>query len=320
MRFSLFATFACLAFTHAGSYDGLSEMWSFDLDDFQNTDWMGALADNVHLSSLSIPGTHNSMTDKVNNKLAQTQNVGLAGQLDGGIRYIDISCRYINGVMMVYSGLFDTGYSFENALTTLFDFLDAHPREAVILRIQKGGILDESTEFLSSMKAHLAAGSKLGNRAAEHIYSKKDGTIIPTLGEVRGKVLILQDFKTSPPGLYGIPWSSQTVSYYNRKLAVGRVLLPLKWKGIKSHISQSLSENDSRMRITYATASIGAKPIDISSKNGLSFAMNRYIGRHLLIDEGDCFGVVVMDFPGYEVVKAIVKENDQYRAPSPLSP
>ncbi|KAL2885131.1 1-phosphatidylinositol phosphodiesterase [Ceratocystis lukuohia] len=308
MQFSLFATLACLAFTYAGSYGEVSEKWSFDVGLIQSTDWMGALVDNVHLSNLAIPGTHGSMTNTVKNSLAHTQNVGLTGQLNAGIRYIDVSCRYIKGNEVVYSGPFDTGYSLEDVLASLFDFLDAHPREATILRIRKSDTFNDCPIFHSSM----ISNSLLRNRAAYRVFSE-DRTTMPVLGEVRGKVVLLQDFKSSRPRSYGIPWSSKTLSDYDHKLAGSGMPLALKWSLIKSRISQSL-ENDGRLRITYATASIRAKPMNTAEENGLGVTMNRYLGEYLLSGEGNCFGIIVMDFPGYQLVDQILKLNRQYWA------
>ncbi|KKF92140.1 1-phosphatidylinositol phosphodiesterase [Ceratocystis platani] len=265
---------------------------------------------------LSIPGTHDSMTDKLEDSSKQTQNVPLTQQLTGGVRYIDITCRYINDDMKVYKGLTDTGYSLGDLLTTLFSFLNQHPREAIILRIHKGGMLDDSKTFLKFMEGYLLPSSAFSDRAAQEIYFTSVGnTTVPTIGEVRGKILILQDFKTSPPGLFGIPWNSHTISSYNQQFSPGSLLLSLKWRGVKSHISRSRSKDYDKLRITHTTASTGAKPVKVAAKKGLGVGMNRYLGKYLLFGEGNCFGIIVMDFPGYVLVDEILKLNHLYQVP-----
>ncbi|KAL2885155.1 1-phosphatidylinositol phosphodiesterase [Ceratocystis lukuohia] len=304
------------AFGHAGIFKEIDDMWSFDLDEGRNADWMDTIEDDVFLTDLSIPGTHNSMTYTVASGLAQTQNVPLAEQLIAGIRYIDISCRYINHKMMVYNGLTDTGYSLQHVLTTLFDFLNEHPSEAVILRIQKGGILDDSNKFLRSMDRHFLPSFEFGDLALDYIYSRDTNEdTIPTLGEVRGKVLILQDFKTSPPGRYGIPWNSHTVSSYNHRLTAGTLLLKLRWARIKSHLSRGRSKDLNKLRITHTTASAGVKPISFSTRHYDGFGINRLLGRYLSLGRGKCFGVVVMDFPGYYLVNHILMLNEEFQVP-----
>ncbi|KKF92639.1 hypothetical protein CFO_g5008 [Ceratocystis platani] len=220
---------------------------------------------------------------------------------------------------MVYNGLVNTGYSLKDVLYTMFNFLDDHPREVLILRIQKGGILGDSKKFLDFVERHFDPDSEMGDRVAKRIYFRNSGDIsIPTIGEARGKVLILQDFKSSQPALYGIPWNSDTVSSYSHSLALGSLFLGLKWDGIESHFSQSRSEDFDKLRITHTTAGAGVKPIDIAAKNHPGFGMNRRLGRYLLFNLGDCFGIIAMDFPGYSLVKEIIMRNYRYRAPEPL--
>ncbi|KAL2885132.1 1-phosphatidylinositol phosphodiesterase [Ceratocystis lukuohia] len=311
MRLTLFATLASLAFSHAGSYEGINDDWSFDLGVTNFPDWMRIIVDSVPLSILSIPGTHSSMTDKVENGFLQTQNVPLAQQLASGIRYIDITCRYTNDEMKVYKGPVDTGYGLKDVLTTMFDFLDDYPSEAVILRIQKGGTLDDSKTFLDSMKSYFEAGSKLGDRALQRVYFRDpDNTAVPTLGQVRGKVLILQDFKTTDR--YGIRWNSKRISSYSNKLPAISILLPSYWSRVQSHISRSPSQNLDKLRITHTRVGLGVKPINMAAKSDGDAGMNGYLGKYLLLEKGDSYGIVAMDFPNDALVQAIVKLNYQH--------
>ncbi|KAL2885148.1 1-phosphatidylinositol phosphodiesterase [Ceratocystis lukuohia] len=314
MRFSLFITLASLALTHAGIYKDIDDLWSFDLAEGRNADWMADLYDHVKLPDLTIPGTHGSMTDRLQSSRMQTQSEPLAQQLTGGIRYIDISCRYINNDMRVYHGLADTGYSLQDVLTTLFDFLHDHPREAIILRIQKGSFFDSTKTFLSSIEAHLISGSELSNRANQYIYSTDSKRkVIPTLGQVRGKVLLLRDFKISQAGSYGISWNSDAISSYNHRLALGDPFLGLKWGSIKSNINRSRCKDYKKLRITHTSA--GVKPINIATTAVALYGINRRLGRYLMYERGNCFGIVVMDFPGCYLVEHIVRMNKKYLDP-----
>ncbi|KAL1890026.1 hypothetical protein Cpir12675_005552 [Ceratocystis pirilliformis] len=316
MRFPHFIILAFVGFSYAGNFKGIEDKWSFDLGNIDHSDWMSDIDDNVLLSKLSIPGTHNSMTAAVQSSLTRTQNEHLSDQLTGGIRYIDISCRYVNNEMMVYNGVSETGFSLGDVLHIMFEFLDAHPRETLILRIQKGGILGDSKKLAQFIEQSFAPDSEIGDRAAQHIYFRNvDDISIPTLGEVRGKVFILQDFKNSQPALYGIPWNKDTVSSYSHRLASGSLFLGLKWDGVRSHLSQSHPKDINKLRITHTTASAGVKPISIAAKNLPGYGMNGLLGRYLMSDEGDCFGIIVMDFPGCYLVQHILELNNQYQAP-----
>ncbi|KAL2884629.1 1-phosphatidylinositol phosphodiesterase [Ceratocystis lukuohia] len=265
---------AFLASSNAGIFNFVEDVWSFDLDEGDQSLWMSRIRDNVPLSQLVIPGTHGSMTDSVENSLFQTQNVPLAQQLLSGIRNAD------------------TGYSLDNVLTTIYDFLDQHPGETIILRIQKGGTFDFNT-FLDSMEEYFVPGSELGDRAVQHIYAgNSDDTTLPTLGEARGKVVILQDFKSSLDGRYGIP-------------------------GIRALLDRS--KDYDKLRITHTTANGGINPIRVAAQAGGHPGMNAFLGRYLMLRKGDCFGIIVMDFPGRHLVKQIIKRNNHNICPGPIN-
>ncbi|KKF95519.1 1-phosphatidylinositol phosphodiesterase [Ceratocystis platani] len=319
MRFSLFTTLTFLGFSHARSYNGINDDWSFNVNLGQQADWMASIADDVPLSSLSIPGTHNSMTYDLKSSLLQTQDVTLADQLIGGIRYIDVTCRQDDGYMVVFHGLSDTGHLFSVALGTIYNFLDDHPRETIILRIQRGGLLDNSQNFFKVMEKFFVRGTTLGNDASRYIYSQSNDrtAALPTMGKLRGKVLILQDFKSSPPGRYGLPWISDTVSNYNHKLAPGPFFIGAKWAGVKSNLNRTPSPGSNKLRITHTTASVGVSPINIAARNSPDYGMNRHLGEYLRNHDGYCHGIVVMDFPGQALVKQIVDLNDKHRTPKP---
>ncbi|KAL2885172.1 1-phosphatidylinositol phosphodiesterase [Ceratocystis lukuohia] len=321
MRFSFFATLACLAFGKAAAFKGIDDGWSFDLDEADNADWMDMIPDSRLLSNIVIPGTHNSVTDKLTSKLMQTQNVPLEQQLIGGIRYVDITCKVTKDGLMVYHGLDDTGYSFGNVLGTIFAFLDQHQRETVILRIQMGGVFKSFESFAKSFDETFTPGSYLSIRAPDRLYSRANGdiTTIPSLGELRGKVFILQDFKTSTPGRYGLPWNKDTVSNYGLTFSASTTSMDSKWDDIKSHLSETPSDFPSKLRITHTTASVGVCPINFAARNAPKVGMNTRLGKYLANEKGPCFGIVAMDFPGQYLVNQVLLCNAEYQATSSLA-
>ncbi|KAL2885169.1 1-phosphatidylinositol phosphodiesterase [Ceratocystis lukuohia] len=315
MRFSFFATLACLAFGKAAVFNKIKDAWSFDVDEGDKADWMDTIPDSQLLSNIVIPGTHNSVTDKLTSKLMQTQNVPLEEQLIGGIRYVDITCKDTQRGLMVYHGLSNTKYTFGNVLETIFDFLDKHQSETVILRIQLGGVFESSQSLMQLFEAYFIPHFGLGNRAADRVYSKGDDRIstVPTLGELRGKVFILEDFKTSTPGRYGLPWNADTVSSYRRTFSAGTFSIDSIWDDVKSHLSEAPSDPSHKLRITHTTASVGVFPINFAARNSPKVGMNKHLGQYLRNFDGYCHGIVVMDFPGQYLVNRILLLNKAYR-------
>ncbi|KAL1896700.1 hypothetical protein Cpir12675_002648 [Ceratocystis pirilliformis] len=165
------------------------------------------------------------------------------------------------------------------------DFLNEHPRETTILRVQTVSIVHLKS-FQSSFQKFMNSVNQ--QYTVHRIYSPDTDriTTAPALGEIRGKILMLQDFKTSSPGRYGLPWSSDTVSIYSTKLAVSTLFLNLTWADVKSHLNEA--------------------PLTGSG-------MNKLIGEYLINNDGDCYGIIVMmDFPGQYLGQQIVKLNDKY--------
>ncbi|KKF92432.1 1-phosphatidylinositol phosphodiesterase [Ceratocystis platani] len=321
MRFSLFTTLACLAVSHAAEYHRIFDLWSFDVGKGKNADWMDVIADNTPFSSLSIPGTHDSMTYHIGNGLLQTQNAFLAEQLTGGIRYIDITCKYKDSDILVYHGLAKTGHRLRAVLETIFSFLKQHPRETVILRIQRGGRVANLQNFFKYMDQILLPGTEIGDCATDFIYTPSAGTFskAPSLGELRGKVLILEDFKTEGPRRYGLPWNEDTVTSYSQKLSAGGLFIEPQWADVKSHLSEDPSPDSNKLRITHTTASFGVSPIKVAANNGRKTGMNESLGQYLREPEAKCFGIVAMDFPGRLLVHNILELNKKYRVPEDAS-
>jgi 1-phosphatidylinositol phosphodiesterase len=68
-----------------------------------NPRWMTDLKDNVLLSELSIPGTHDTMSF-YGGDAVQTQGMSLPNQLISGIRVLDIRCRNSRNTFPIYHG------------------------------------------------------------------------------------------------------------------------------------------------------------------------------------------------------------------------
>ncbi|KAL2885185.1 1-phosphatidylinositol phosphodiesterase [Ceratocystis lukuohia] len=309
MYFSLFTILAFLAFSQAASFQGVDDYWSFDVGAGKNADWMSNLADDTPLSSLSIPGTRGSASSTFKSPIIRTQSEDIVPQLVGGIRYMDISCNYYNYGLKVYHAAYRTSYSLETLLRTLNQFLDEHPRETIILRIQT----DTHPKFINSRFEDFMTSTYYKDDV-RRVYSLNTDeiTAVPTLGEIRGKIFILQDFETSPPGRYGLPWNSDAVSSYSKGMTVGTLFLNSVWASAQSHLSEAPSMESNKLHITYTTASFGVDPINLAARNSPRSGMNKRLGEYLSNNKGECFGIIVMDFPGQYLVQQILKLNDKH--------
>ena len=159
-----------------------------------NTDWMSRIPDHVSLANITIPGTHNTMAHH-GGDMAECQAWLLYAQLQAGIRYLDIRCRHYRNGLPIHHGLKYQHADFPMVLRETARFLEEYPSEAVIMRVKKEFQSAENTQafeetFWSCIEEYMAS---------DRLWT--DLTSIPKLGDTRGRIVILQDFRGSPLGL-----------------------------------------------------------------------------------------------------------------------
>jgi len=160
-------------------------------------DWMATLADAHPLSRLSIPGTHNSPTCHTALPSVRCQAVGVRAQLDNGVRFLDVrvNCSGSGGVgyddlALVHSAfpISLTGSKYlADLLVDVYDFLDANPREVVLMSLKREGT-GRGTD--ADLSRHLHARYTAGDAARRWFTEPR----IPTLGEARGRVVLVRRF------------------------------------------------------------------------------------------------------------------------------
>ncbi|PYH74141.1 phosphatidylinositol-specific phospholipase C [Aspergillus vadensis CBS 113365] len=158
--------------------------------------WMGELKDDTLLSSLSIPGTHNSPTCHVAAPSVRCQAVSPREQLRNGVRFFDIRVQpqypedtSKEELILVHSvfpiSLTGNKY-FRDLMHEVNDFLEANPTETLIISLKREGPGNHTDEQLSRIvNDHYA-------RPGSRWYTEPK---IPTLGEVRGKIVLVRRFE-----------------------------------------------------------------------------------------------------------------------------
>lgn len=150
--------------------------------------WLQLIGNHRLISSLTIPGTHDTMTYSMNypNIGNQCQNISLPEQLERGIRFIDIRLRYDtnNGLLKACHANWDCTMYFPDIVKMCKDFLDLYPSECIIMSI-KNESGDWGDQFVDSIYT----------TAIEDQQHWHYGDTIPTLGEVRGKIVLFRRYK-----------------------------------------------------------------------------------------------------------------------------
>ncbi|MCF0175405.1 MAG: fimbrillin family protein [Bacteroidales bacterium] len=187
--------------------------------------WITPLDDDIYVSQLSIPGTHDAATSSIT-VIGRTQDYTIADQLTIGIRAFDLRptiegkvesvIPYVYKYYMdeIYHGILGTGVSFESAINTIADYLDANPREfaIIITRYESDrwlvGAPDEAT-YIQTMQTFLANNSRYQSHKVEF---KPDLTI----GEMRGKILIISRNNLGPNSTIGTAYTGWNHSNTSR--------------------------------------------------------------------------------------------------------
>ena len=150
--------------------------------------WMQPLDDNLFLSRLSIPGSHDAATSSCSTSgmtgSAHTQTYTIAQQLERGVRFFDLRPAWNGSDMVIYHGIVSTGVKFNDALTTLCDFLKAHPKEFLFVVMRH----EDDTEG-SNEKAQWPAQMKNCLSAKRQYIIDYSPTL--TVRDMRGKLLVM---------------------------------------------------------------------------------------------------------------------------------
>lgn len=172
--------------------------------------WMKYVDGNKYLDELSIPGTHDSSTCSVDNdtepqtSLAKCQQDYTPTQLLEGIRYFDIRLGKNNengdpGIDhgMCYLLKKDGGFMHLSDVIGYFKtFLNENPSEALIMLVSRGN--DEATD-----DSVTTAFANVMDNNSDLFYTSSH---VPTLNEVRGKIVLLRRFKLAGDSVDGHTW------------------------------------------------------------------------------------------------------------------
>ncbi|MFF3541675.1 phosphatidylinositol-specific phospholipase C [Streptomyces platensis] len=158
------------------------------------TDWMAALGDGTPVQRLTIPGTHDSGA-RLGGPWVACQNTSVDAQLASGIRFLDVRCRAIDSVFAIHHGAFYQELMFGDVLNACRAFLRAHPSETVLMRVKQ-----EYSE-VSAEEFRRIFGVYLDDKGYRSLFRLDAG--LPTLGQARGRVVLLADSE----GLGGVRYA-----------------------------------------------------------------------------------------------------------------
>lgn len=171
--------------------------------------WMQKIPDDVNISSLSIPGTHNSAACfKFAPLSVQCQGRSIKQQLLNGVRFLDmtLSKNFISrgakvDDLIVVHGKFPVKlsgpYKFKSVLNDVYHFLDKFPTETVLMSIRFENTMLHWDPKIDEFAKVLFERYIAHNRRRWYLSSK-----IPSLKYSRGKIVLLRRFPVIENGVY----------------------------------------------------------------------------------------------------------------------
>ena len=183
-----------------------------------SADWMSNLDDDLKISQINLPGTHDSGTKKVKFLLsdiasAQCQDTTITEQLNNGIRFLDIRLENDGEKLRLVHGTADcksedgSNLYLDEVLQNCYDFLDAHPTETIVMSMKKDDGKAEDAQIETYIHNYI-------NANPEYWYLQNGS---PVLKDVRKKIVLSRRYHSASNDFAGdkgvrLFWSDQSGS------------------------------------------------------------------------------------------------------------
>ena len=163
--------------------------------------WMSLLDnDDALMSSLTLPGTHDSAAYTSSLPFVATQRMTILQQLQAGIRYLDLRCGLRDNIAEMVHGSTYLGLTLSDVLNPVYMWLETHPKEALIVQIKQ----DREPE-----RSSLPFSKVIAKSIAERPNRWRTADTTPTLGELGGKIQLFRRYDSpdqTPCGIDVTVW------------------------------------------------------------------------------------------------------------------
>lgn len=274
--------------------------------------WMKNIGDDVSLKDISIPGTHDSTTRYCQFSIfAGCQKKSIAEQLSVGVRAFDIR---VEGMTLVHSfckckeSPFGKALTLDKVIGDMLSFLSENPTETIVMlfKMDKG---NDSGKCFSMLYENFIENNP------EKWYLENE---IPTLGDVRGKIVLIRrndssyekaglDF-TSMPDHGGMKEFSSSSFSPNGKDTVTvqdryNLLRKIKWeKSVRPLLEKSEEHKNNLILNYFSTAGIPIIP-----RFNANYVNKKFLSHALL--KGNHYGIMMFDFIDEEITDKVIKAN-----------
>jgi len=272
-------------------------------------DWMAKLPNHLPIAHVSLPGTHNSASYGISKahltavmKASRCQKRDLNSQLCMGVRFLDLRVRPCG---LVCHGPVSCGLTLRDAFDICGAFLRKHPSEVILTRVKDEGASKTSARGVDELVQSLA-------ESAEYpLYLQMR---LPTMGEVRGRMVLLCDWEG---GQLGLRWGGDSMriqdEYWHRNSLN-------KWSAIQRALLAVPGPTADNLHIHFTSATNLPRYAPVTIARGVNPQLSYFLRT---IFWSRFLGVIVMDFPSPPLCELILHRNwadlDPCRAARSLS-
>lgn len=292
--------------------------------------WMSAIPDDTKISSITIPGTHDSATAHITpGYFLQCQKLGFSDQLNAGFRYLDIrlavdeakdgstSLKFIHsfGNCRKSGSPFSGTLHLDEVLSQVYEFLRENPSETVVFTVKDEGD-DDPAVFEEEFFKYL-------DQDADMWYTKNE---VPRIGDVRGKIVLatrFDDVNGEGEDRIGLitHWSQQNnkdIIDDPQEVAVindeAQLYVQDRYKYGVSDKWTAFAQSMEECMAGDITLSLNFLSTSGSGSAGHPKAYAKQLNSQLLntsFESGRCYGVMIVDFGEEALARHIFAQNIQ---------
>ena len=256
--------------------------------------WMSHLDSKKPISLVSIPATHDAGTALGRYGWSRCQILTIPAQLKVGVRGFDIRLRLVEDSFKIYHGSEFQRLEFITVMNAFQEFLNKHPSEFLVMRVR-----EETKAYRPKKSFESSFGEMMrANGFDKLLYKAKSRTEIPKIGDVRGKIVVIDNYGKLPDCMdYPNPTMSVQDDYDINDM-------PKKFREIVQKFEDALIEKTGATWHINYTSSCSALVDQIMSAK----ANNAKVQDYLKGKKGN-LGLVLMNFPSLDVIQSIVDSN-----------
>lgn len=267
-------------------------------DEINAGNWMSKLPDSMYLSEVNMPGTHdagaaNMPSDSINQlSFTLCQQLYLDEQLNSGIRALDIRIDSFTAALgdnpnpsivhgsslVICQNRSDDPLQLKEVMDTAKDFLNSHPEETIIMTLKGDGLIGGDDNIADCVLKYIKDSSYPIYKPA-----KGEGGNVPTLGEVRGKIVFIRRLSLSDDYIIDLNKNSDSFSlidafgpdasewdenHYDEHQYAQQV------GNSKVYAQDNYSEKDATTKLNYFTGTITDATTRQLTKNGNAYLFN----------------------------------------------